>query len=284
MSEVNLESNSSKIIYYMDQNQKIFLEKYIDFYLKQIKKFFQKDEVLKLLYKSIFEGKIDFSEEIKEEGNEVTEEEIAKKQEKLCREIKKLFDKISPEIFGKYNRRIGKACSDITKALLERKSLIPKKIREVKVKIINDEIDENKKKYDQLDIFKTLIQETIYISNYYISEFNNANGFLLENLDEFYDGKSNIEFVNVVNGVEKKANEDDLIQKVVDTKEKEGKQFVFETKRIINETIEEQKNLDIKMNNMINELENLKEQKNCFEKYCNENSIFKDLNEVDFYA
>ena len=284
MSDVNLESNSSKIIYYMDQNQKIFLEKYIDFYLKQIKKFFQKDEVLKFLYKSIFEGKIDFSEEIKEEGNEVTEEEIAKKQEKLCREIKKLFDKISPEIFGKYNRRIGKACSDITKALLERKSLIPKKFREVKVKIINDEIDENKKKYDQLDIFKTLIQETIYISNYYISGFNNANGFLLENLDEFYDGKSNIEFVNVVNGVEKKANEDDLIQKVVDTKEKEGKQFVLETKRIINETIEEQKNLDIKMNNMINELENLKEQKNCFEKYCNENSIFKDLNEVDFYA
>ena len=284
MSEVNLESNSSKIIYYMDQNQKIFLERYIDFYLKQMKKFFQKDEVLKFLYKSILEGKIDFSEEIKEEGNEVTEEEIAKKQEKLCREIKKLFDKISPEIFGKYNRRIGKACSDITKALLERKSLIPKKFREVKVKIINDEIDENKKKYDQLDIFKTLIQETIYISNYYISEFNNANGFLLENLDEFYDGKSNIEFVNVVNGVEKKANEDDLIQKVVDTKEKEGKQFVLETKRIINETIEEQKNLDIKMNNMINELENLKEQKNCFEKYCNENSIFKDLNEVDFYA
>ena len=284
MSEVNLESNSSKIIYYMDQNQKIFLERYIDFYLKQMKKFFQKDEVLKFLYKSIFEGKIDFSEEIKEEGNEVTEEEIAKKQEKLCREIKKLFDKISPEIFGKYNRRIGKACSDITKALLERKSLIPKKFREVKVKIINDEIEENKKKYDQLDIFKTLIQETIYISNYYISEFNNANGFLLENLDEFYDGKSNIEFVNVVNGVEKKANEDDLIQKVVDTKEKEGKQFVLETKRIINETIEEQKNLDIKMNNMINELENLKEQKNCFEKYCNEISIFKDLNEVDFYA
>ena len=284
MSEVNLESNSSKIIYYMDQNQKIFLERYIDFYLKQMKKFFKKDEVLKFLYKSIFEGKIDFSEEIKEEGNEVTEEEIAKKQEKLCREIKKLFDKISPEIFGKYNRRIGKACSDITKALLERKSLIPKKFREVKVKLINDEIDENKKKYDQLDIFKTLIQETIYISNYYISEFNNANGFLLENLDEFYDGKSNIEFVNVVNGVEKKANEDDLIQKVVDTKEKEGKQFVLETKRIINETIEEQKNLDIKMNNMINELENLKEQKNCFEKYCNENSIFKDLNEVDFYA
>ena len=284
MSEVNLDSNSSKIIYYMDQNQKIFLERYIDFYLKQMKKFFQKDEVLKFLYKSIFEGKIDFSEEIKEEGNEVTEEEIAKKQEKLCREIKKLFDKISPEIFGKYNRRIGKACSDITKALLERKSLIPKKFREVKVKIINDEIDENKKKYDQLDIFKTLIQETIYIANYYISEFNNANGFLLENLDEFYDGKSNIEFVNVVNGVEKKANEDDLIQKVVDTKEKEGKQFVLETKRIINETIEEQKNLDIKMNNMINELENLKEQKNCFEKYCNENSIFKDLNEVDFYA
>ena len=284
MSEVNLDSNSSKIIYYMDQNQKIFLERYIDFYLKQMKKFFQKDEVLKFLYKSIFEGKIDFSEEIKEEGNEVTLEEIEKKQDYFCRELKKLFDKISPEIFGKYNRRIGKACSDIMKALLERKRLVSNKIRDVKVKIINEVIDENKAKYEQLDIFKTLIQETIYISNYYISEFNNANGFLLENLDEFYDGKSNIEFVNVVNGVEKKANEDDLIQKVVDTKEKEGKEFVLETKQIINEKIEEQKNLNIKMNNMINELENLKEQKNCFEKYCNEDSIFKDINEVDFYA
>ena len=284
MSEVDSEINPSKIIYYMDQSQKLSLEKNIDSYLKQMKELFQKDEILKFLYKSIFEGKIDFSEEIKEEGNEVTLEEIEKKQDYFCRELKKLFDKINPEIFEKYQRRIGKACSDIMKALLERKRLVSNKIRDVKVKIINEVIDENKAKYEQLDIFKILIQETIYISNYYISEFNNANGFLSENLDEFYEGKSNIEFVNIINGVEKKANEDDLIQKVVDTKEKEGKEFVLETKQMINEKIEEQKNLDIKLNNMINELENLKEQKKCFEKYCNEDSIFKDINEVDFYA
>ena len=42
-----------------------------------------------------------------------------------------------------------------------------------------------KKKYENLDEIKTLIQETIYISSFYISELNNANGFLLENLDEF---------------------------------------------------------------------------------------------------
>lgn len=284
MSDINSEQDPSKIIYFMDDSQKISLENKINSSLDQLKKFFLKDEILKFLYKSIFEGKIDFSEEIKEEGNEVTEEEIAKKREIFCRDLKKVFDKIDPKIFKKYHRRIGKSTVEIIKALLERKQLVPNKIRAVKVKIINDEIDENKKKYEQLDIFKTLIQETIYISNYYISEFNNANGFLLENLDEFYQGKSNIEFVNIVNGIEKKANEDDLIQKVVDTKEKEGKEFVLETKRIINEKIEEQKNLDIKINNMINELENLKEQKNCFEKYCNEDSIFKDINEVDFYA
>ena len=284
MSEINSEIDPSKIIYYMDDGQKLSLEKDINSSLGQLEKLFQKEEILKFLYKYIYEGKIDFSEEIKEEGKEVTEEEIAKKQDQFCRELKKVFDIISPETFNKYHKRIASATIQIMKAIYKRKQLIANKIRDVKVKIINDENEENKKKYEQLDVFKTLIQETIYISNFYISEFNNANGFLLENLDEFYEGKSNIEFVNIINGIEKKANEDDLIQKVVDTKEKEGKEFVLETKRIINKEIEGQKNLDIKINRMINELENLKEQKNCFEKYCNEDSIFKDINEVDFYA
>lgn len=35
---------------------------------------------------------------------------------------------------------------------------------------------------------------------------------------------------------------------------------------------------------MVNELESLKVQKVMFEKYCNEDSIFKEINEVDFYA
>ena len=284
MSEANTDIDPSKIIYYMDDSQRVSLEGAINLSLGELDKLFRKEEILKFLYKYIYEGKIDFSEELKSEGKDVTEEEIAEKRDKFCRDLKKVFDLIDPEIFNKYNKRIASASINIMRAIYKRKQIIANKIRAVKVKIINDENEENKKKYEQLDVFKTIIQETIFIANYYISEFNNANGFLSDNLDEFYNGKSNIEFVNVVNGVEKKANEDDLIQKVVNTKEKEGKEFVMETKRTVNECIEEQKNLDIKINNMINELENLKEQKTYFEKYCNEDSIFKDINEVDFYA
>ena len=284
MSEANTDIDPSKIIYYMDDSQRVSLEGAINLSLGELDKLFRKEEILKFLYKYIYEGKIDFSEELKSEGKDVTEEEIAEKRDKFCRDLKKVFDLIDPEIFNKYNKRIASASINIMRAIYKRKQIIANKIRAVKVKIINDESEENKKKYEQLDVFKTIIQETIFIANYYISEFNNANGFLSDNLDEFYNGKSNIEFVNVVNGVEKKANEDDLIQKVVNTKEKEGKEFVMETKRTVNECIEEQKNLDIKINNMINELENLKEQKTYFEKYCIEDSIFKDINEVDFYA
>ena len=284
MSEANTDIDPSKIIYYMDDSQRVSLEGAINLSLGELDKLFRKEEILKFLYKYIYEGKIDFSEELKSEGKDVAEEEIAEKRDKFCRDLKKVFDLIDPEIFNKYNKRIASASINIMRSIYKRKQIIANKIRAVKVKIINDESEENKKKYEQLDVFKTIIQETIFIANFYISEFNNANGFLSDNLDEFYNGKSNIEFVNVVNGVEKKANEDDLIQKVVNTKEKEGKEFIIETKRTVNESIEEQKNLDIKINNMINELENLKEQKTYFEKYCIEDSIFKDINEVDFYA
>ena len=284
MSEANTDIDPSKIIYYMDDSQRVSLEGAINLSLGELDKLFRKEEILKFLYKYIYEGKIDFSEELQSEGKDVAEEDIAEKRDKFCRDLKKVFDLIDPEIFNKYNKRIASASINIMRAIYKRKQIIANKIRAVKVKIINDESEENKKKYEQLDVFKTIIQETIFIANFYISEFNNANGFLSDNLDEFYNGKSNIEFVNVVNGVEKKANEDDLIQKVVNTKEKEGKEFIIETKRTVNESIEEQKNLDIKINNMINELENLKEQKTYFEKYCNEDSIFKDINEVDFYA
>ena len=123
-------------------------------------------------------------------------------------------------------------------------------------------IEENKNKYEKLDLFKTLIQETIYLSSFYISELNNANENLSDNLDEFYNQKNNIEIVNVINGEEKKKNADDIIQKMVNMKENSGKEFVIESKKIISEIIEEQNNLDKKIIAMTNELENLKEQKN----------------------
>ena len=283
MSEQN-QIDPSKIIYYMEEGQKLSLENYINASLVVLKKIFQKEEILKFLFKNILEGKIDFREEIESEGKEVTEEEIALKQDNLCRELKKLFDKIKLDISTKYNNRIASASIKIMQAIYKRWKLTSNKIREVKVKVIDEDVKENKKKYENLDALKNIIQETISVSNLYISEINNADSFLPENLDDFYAEKSNIKFVNIVNGEEKTANEDDLIKKVVTQKENTGKEFILENKKFINEQIEEQNKLDKKINNMVNELENLKEQKIVFEKYCNEDSIFKEINDVDFYA
>ena len=283
MSEQN-QIDPSKIIYYMEEGQKLSLENYINASLVELKKIFQKEEILKFLFKNILEGKIDFKEEIESEGKEVTEEEIALKKDNLCRELKKLFDKIKLDISTKYNNRIASASIKIMQAIYKRWKLTSNKIREVKVKVIDEDVEENKKKYENLDALKNIIQETISVSNLYISEINNADSFLPENLDDFYAEKSNIKFVNIVNGEEKTANEDDLIKKVVTQKENTGKEFILENKKFINEQIEEQNKLDKKINNMVNELENLKEQKIVFEKYCNEDSIFKEINNIDFYA
>ena len=273
-----------KIIYYMEEGQKLLLEKNINNSLVQLEKLFQKEEILKFLYKYILEGKINFEEEIKSEGKEVTEEEIGLKQDNFCRELKKIFDQIKPDIFSKYCNRIANAVIKIMKTIYKRWKITSNKIREVKIKLIEEDCEENKKKYENLDALKSIIQETIYISSNYISELNNADNFLSQNLDDFYEEKNDIELINVINGEEKRAKADEIIQKVVNIKEDTGKNFVVQNKIMINEIIEEQNKLDKKMNNMINELEDLKEQKLMFEKYCDEESIFKEINEVDFYA
>ena len=284
MSETNPELDPSKIIYYMEEGQKLLLEKSINSSLAQLEKLFQKEEILKFLYKYIYEGKINFEEEIKSEGKEVTEEEIALKQDNFCRELKKVFDKIKPNIYSKYTNRIANAAIKIMTIIYKRWQMTSNKIRAVKVKIIDEECEENKKKYANLDVLKTIIRETIYISSFYISELNNAYAILSQNLDDFYEEKNRIEFINMVNGEEKRKNEDEILQKVISMKENRGKEFVLETKKNINETIEEQNKLDMKINNMLNELEDLNEQKMVFDKYCNEDSIFKQINEIDFYA
>ena len=154
----------------------------------------------------------------------------------------------------------------------------------MKIQTINPKNNENQTKYQKLNDFKTLIQETIYISSFYIDELNKKNSILVKNLDEFYDSKSNVELVTYVNGEEKRAKDDDLIKRVVNTKEMKGTQFIIETKKYISEMIQEQMNLNNKLSNLINEFKNLKEQQNTFDKYCqDDNNIFKDINEMDFY-
>ena len=283
MSEENKESPPIKPIYCMEEGQKLNLEKYVNISLGNLQTLFQKEEILKFLYKYIIEGKINFEEEIKSEGKEVTEEEIQSRQDQFCRDLKILFDQIKPNIYTKYNNRIGRAAIKILESIYKRKEKICNKIRDVKVKPIEENCEENKKKYEKLNALGPLIEEIIHISEAYISEFNNANTFLFQNLDEFYEGKLNIKFSNIINGEEKLANDDDLIDKVVTQKEKAGSDFILKNKKFIEEELEKQRQLDKEIDEMIDEFEDLNKQKAEFEEYCNRNSIFKEINELDFY-
>ena len=281
MNQINPLSNENKNkIYYMGDNQKLILEKEINNSLLYLEKLFQKEEILKFLFKYIEESDYDYDEEDKN----LTEEEISKKKDELCRKIKEIFDNINPEIFSKYHNRIAKAVIKVMKEINSRKEIADNLIRKVKIKRINSDNNENKEKYNALDAFKSLINETIYISSFYNAELVNSNALLNHDLNHFYNNISNIEIINNVNGVEKKAKDDEFIKKVVTTKENKGKQFIIDTKNFINETIKEQNNLNIKISNLINEMNDIKEQEKDFNEYCNnKNSYFKDINEYDFF-
>jgi len=278
MTEFKSIDSTENKIYFMEENQKLILEKEIQKSILELNKLFQKEELLKFLYKNIEEGKYDFSEE---RGDE----EISEKKDKFCRELKEIFDSINPEVFEKYNKRIAKRTINVFKEIYNRRyDLKNNPIRKVKIQTVNPRNNDNKKKYQKLNDFKALIQETIYISSFYIDELNKKNNILVNNLDEFYDNKSNVELVTYVNGEEKRAKDDDLIKRVVNTKEMKGTQFILETKKYISEMIQEQMNLNNKLSNLINEIKNLKEQQNTFDIYCqDDNNIFKDINEMDFY-
>lgn len=285
MTEFKAIDSSENKIYFMEENQKLILEKEIQKSILELNKLFQKEELLKFLYKIIEEGKYDFNEESENKEQQLTEEEISEKKDKFCRELKEIFDSINPEVFEKYNKRIAKTTINVFKEIYNRRyDLKTNPIRKVKIQTINPKNNENQTKYQKLNDFKTLIQETIYISSFYIDELNKKNSILVKNLDEFYDSKSNVELVTYVNGEEKRAKDDDLIKRVVNTKEMKGTQFIIETKKYISEMIQEQMNLNNKLSNLINEFKNLKEQQNTFDKYCqDDNNIFKDINEMDFY-
>lgn len=279
-----IDTNENKI-YFMEENQKLILEKEIQKSILELNKLFQKEELLKFLYKNIEEGKYDFNEENENKDQQLSEEEISEKKDKFCRELKEIFDSINPEVFEKYNKRIAKTTINVFKEIYNRRyDLKTNPIRKVKIQTVNPKNNENQTKYQKLNDFKALIQETIYISSFYIDELNKKNSILVKNLDEFYDNKSNVELVTYVNGEEKRAKDDDLIKRVVNTKEMKGTQFILETKKYISEMIQEQMNLNNKLSNLINEFKNLKEQQNNFDKYCqDDNNIFKDINEMDFY-
>ena len=285
MTEFKAIDSSENKIYFMEENQKLILEKEIQKSILELNKLFQKEELLKFLYKNIEEGKYDFNEESENKEQQLTEEEISEKKDKFCRELKEIFDSINPEVFEKYNKRIAKTTINVFKEIYNRRyDLKTNPIRKVKIQTINPKNNENQRKYQKLNDFKTLIQETIYISSFYIDELNKKNSILVKNLDEFYDSKSNVEMVTYVNGEEKRAKDDDLIKRVVNSKEMKGTQFIIETKKYISEMIQEQMNLNSKLSNLINEFKNLKEQQNTFDKYCqDDNNIFKDINEMDFY-
>ena len=260
------------------------LEKEISKSLVTLQNLFQKEEILKFLFKCIDEGKYDFNEESQDKENPLTEDEISKKKDEFCRELKEMFDQIDPQIFQKYNNRIGKATIRIMMEINKKKKIIDNPKRKVKIKRINPDSNDNVLKYQKLDQLKSLIKETIYISSFYNNELVNVNNPFIQKLEEFYNGKSNIELINNINGEEKKCKDDDLIKRIVNTKENLGKQFIIDTKNYITETTKEQIDLNNKITKEMNEINNIKEQQLTFDEYRNsKNNYFKEINQVDFY-
>ena len=281
MDQINSDKDT---IYYIETEQKMALEKEISKSLVTLQNLFQKEEILKFLFKCIDEGKYDFNEESQDKENPLTEDEISKKKDEFCRELKEMFDQIDPQIFQKYNNRIGKATIRIMMEINKKKKIIDNPKRKVKIKRINPDSNDNVLKYQKLDQLKSLIKETIYISSFYNNELVNVNNPFIQKLEEFYNGKSNIELINNINGEEKKCKDDDLIKRIVNTKEKLGKQFIIDTKNYITETTKEQIDLNNKITKEMNEINNIKEQQLTFDEYRNsKNNYFKEINQVDFY-
>ena len=285
MNQINqLNPELKNKIYYIEKDQIDLLERKIDKSMTKLKELFNKEELIKFLFKCIDSDKYDFSQGDPGQENPFTEEEISKKKDEFCREIKEILDLIDPQIFHKYYKRILKAIIIIVKEIKRKKEMINNPIRKVKIERINDDTNENKEKYDKLNEIKDLIKETIYISTFYNTELVNINELFIQKLNEFYNDKSNIEIINYINGEEKRAKGDELIQKVVKTKENAGKQFIINTKNYIHEIINEQMNLNNEIIKNMEELNSIKKQQESFDEYCNDkNNIFKEINEVDFY-
>lgn len=285
MNQINpLNPDKKNKIYYIEDDQKNLLEQKIDKSLSKLKKLFTKEELLKFLFKCIDNDKYDFSQDDPDIDNPLSKDEILKKKDDFCREIKEIFDMIDPQIYNKYHNRIANAAIKIVKEIKRRREMVNKPIRKVKIERINDDNNENKIKYDKLDGIKDLIKETIYISTFYNNEIVNINELFIQKLNEFYNDKSNIEIINNINGEEKKAKDDELIQKVVNTKENTGKQFIINTKNYISEMINEQMNLNNEIFKSMEEMNSIKKQQENFDEYLNDkNSVFKEINEIDFY-
>lgn len=285
MNQINpLNPDKKNKIYYIEDDQKNLLEQKIDKSLSKLKKLFTKEELLKFLFKCIDNDKYDFSQDDPDNDNPLSKDEILKKKDDFCREIKEIFDMIDPQIYNKYHNRIANAAIKIVKEIKRRREMVNKPTRKVKIERINDDNNENKIKYDKLDGIKDLIKETIYISTFYNNEIVNINELFIQKLNEFYNDKSNIEIINNINGEEKKAKDDELIQKVVNTKENTGKQFIINTKNYISEMINEQMNLNNEIVKSMEEMNSIKKQQESFDEYLNDkNSVFKEINEVDFY-
>ena len=285
MNQINqLNPELQNKIYYIEKDQIDLLERKIDKSMTKLKELFNKEELIKFLFKCIDNDKYDFSQDAPGQESPLTEEEISKKKDEFCREIKEILDLIDPQIFHKYYKRILKAIIIIVKEIKRKKEMINNPIRKVKIERINDDNNENKEKYEKLNEIKDLIKETIYISTFYNTELVNINELFIQKLNEFYNDKSNIEIINYINGEEKRAKDDELIQKVVKTKENAGKKFIIDTKNYINEVINEQMNLNNEIIKNIEELNSIKKQQESFDEYCNDkNNVFKEINEVDFY-
>ena len=77
---MNQNNTDKDKIYYIETEQKMALEKEISKTLVTLQNLFQKEEIIKFLFKYIDEGKYDFNEENQNKENPLNDEEISKKK------------------------------------------------------------------------------------------------------------------------------------------------------------------------------------------------------------
>lgn len=265
---------SQKAIYYASLGQKKALEKEVQDILNDLEKLFEKDEIMKFLFNFI-------EEEIAQKEN-MSPEEI----ESLEKKIVSLFEELPKDVFEKYHMRIKNVLKkQVFPSLYERaKQEGEIREREYIIKEETEDYEEQKKKYEETDKLKPLMDNTLSYAIEYGNEINKKNLEIKENLDNFYKGTNELVFSNNINGEEKHCPDNDIIKRVVSNKENQGLKYIEDMINYINNSINENSKIKKEINGYTKEIkDNMEKDKTCA-KYCNggKNGVFKNINESEY--
>lgn len=263
--------DDKKKIIIEDGAQKKSLEKEISDITNEFDTLFNKEELLKFIFKY-------FEESSKEQGD--SEEEI----DSLRRKMKELFDALPDNTFDKYHKRIKNALKkQVFPTLYERLKIESEpKHHLYKIQEENVECEEQKKNYEKTNNFKQLMEETLYLSQPFVDAINEQNEQKFYELNEFYKDKNDVCFSNIINGEEKFCDDIDIIKKVVETKEIKGEKYLGEIKDFVTDSINLQKRLDKEISDIVQEIDEKEDEKETLQRYNSGKNYIKELNELEF--